>query len=509
MLLSRAAVRQKEMAVRTAIGASRGRLLRQVLVESVTLSLAGGMPGVGAAVWSVRFINRALPPNLLPVSDIHVDAAALSFGLALTIITGLLFGIAPAWRISNSELNDVLKLAGRSSASGMRSGFRNALAATELAFATILLIGAGLLIQSFVQLQRVHIGFESRDLMTFQLAPPTAKYPLNTKAPLFYRALLDSLRSVPGVRAASISSGLPFGAGNYTRTPMFTKGASTLPPDAAVPIDWRIVSPGFFKSMSIPMLRGRDFTDADGPGSLVTVVSQDTARKFWGDADPIGRTVGRVADGKIYTVIGIVGDVRNLALNQESPSVYYPMADRVWPLMDIVVRTDPAPGSVMSSVRQKVHELDPELALANVKTMDEWLSNTAAQPRLNTTLLTMFAAVALLIAAIGIYGVLAYSVDQRTQEIGVRMALGARPASVLRLILGEGVTIGLIGTGVGLIAGFGFGRALSGLVYGVSVHDKATFAGVAAVLLLVTLASCAIPAARAARVDPLVALRQD
>src|SRR5262249_49564835 len=168
-----------------------------------------------------------------------------------------------------------------------------------------------------------------------------------------------------------ISSGLPFGAGNYTRTPMFTRGSSILPPDAAVPIDWRIVSPGFFKSMSIPMLRGRDFTDADGPGSFVTVVSQDTARKFWGDADPIGRTVGRVADGKIYTVIGVVGDVRNLALNQESPSVYYPMADRVWPLMDIVVRTDSAPESVMPSVRRKVHELDPELALANVKTMDE------------------------------------------------------------------------------------------------------------------------------------------
>jgi hypothetical protein len=207
-------------------------------------------------------------------------------------------GIAPAWRIANSDLNDVLKLAGRSSASAMRSRFRNGLAAVELAFATILLI------QSFDQLQRVRVGFESRGLTTFQLAPPIVKYPVNTKAPLFYRALLDSLQSLPGVKGAGISSGVPFGAGNYTQTPMFTKGSSVLPPDAAVPIDWRIVSRGFFKAMSIPMLRGRDFTDADGPGSLVTIVSQDTARKFWGDADPIGRAVGRVADGKMYTVIG-------------------------------------------------------------------------------------------------------------------------------------------------------------------------------------------------------------
>jgi putative ABC transport system permease protein len=261
--------------------------------------------------------------------------------------------------------------------------------------------------------------------------------------------------------------------------------------------------------MSIPLVRGRDFTDSDGPGSFVTVVSRSTAKKFWGDTDPVGRAIGRVADGKIYRVIGVVGDVRNLALNQESPSVYYPMADRVWPLMDIVVRTDGAPEAVIPVIRRKVHELDSDLALANVKTMDEWLSNTAAGPRLNTVLLSLFAGVALLIAAIGIYGVLAYSVNQRTQEIGVRMALGAKPGGVLRLVIGEGLIVGFAGTAVGLLGGFGFGRILTGLVYGVSVHDMSTFAEVAAILLIVTLASCAIPARRASRVDPLVALRHD
>jgi putative ABC transport system permease protein len=509
MLLSRVTARQKEMAVRTAIGAARSRLLRQMLVESVALSIVGGIAGVGLAFWSVRLINGMLPPNALPVPEVHVDAAALLFAFILTVVTGVLFGIAPAWRIANTDLNDVLKQTGRGSTGSMRSFFRSGLAAAELAFATILLIGASLLIQSFVQLQRVRTGFESRGLITFQLAPPITKYPVNDKAPLFYRALLESLQSLPGVRGVGVSSGIPFGNGNYTRTPMFANDATALPPDAAVPIDWRIVSPGFFKTMSIPMLRGRDFTNADGPGTLLTIVGADTAKKFWGDADPIGRGLGRVADGKIYTVIGVVGEVRNLALNQDSPTAYYPMAERVWPLMDVVIRTDDRPEAVMSSVRRKVHDLDAELALANVKTMDEWLSNTSASPRLNTVLLSLFAGLALLISAIGIYGVLAYSVNQRTQEIGVRMALGAQRANILHLIIREGMTIALIGAGIGLVGALGFAKMLSSLVYGVSVHDAATFAGVALVLIIVTLAACAIPARRAARVDPMAALRLD
>jgi putative ABC transport system permease protein len=234
MLLARAAVRQKEMAVRTAMGASRSRLLRQLLVESVVLSGMGGVAGLLGAVWFVRIMNRALPPNLLPVPGVQVDASVLLFALALTIVTGLLFGIAPAWRIAKADLNDVLKHSGRASASRLRARLRNGLAAAELAFATILLIGAGLLIQSFVQLQRVRVGFDSRGVITFQLAPPVAKYSLDRGAALFYRALIDSLQSVPGVRSAGVSSGIPFGAGNYTTTPMFTTGASILPPGTPV-----------------------------------------------------------------------------------------------------------------------------------------------------------------------------------------------------------------------------------------------------------------------------------
>jgi putative ABC transport system permease protein len=512
LLLARAATRQKEMAVRTALGATRGRLIRQLLVESVALSILGGGAGLLGAVAAVRVLTRSLPEGTLPFSDIGVDATVLWFSLALTIVTGLMFGLAPAWRIATAKANDSLKEGGRGSTGGIRSWLRDSLAAGEIALAAILLIGAGLLMQSLANLQRVLLGFDSGHLMTFQLAPPVPQYPLDNKGPELYHRLIENLQSLPGVASAAVSSGIPFGAGNYARHPMITTEASVLPPGTAVPIDWRSVSNGYFDTMRIPMLRGRTFTDADVKTSpFVTIISQSTAQKFFGNADPIGKQLRPSAKPEIaFTIVGVVGDVRDQALNQQTPTLYYAIPQRgSWPLMDIVVRIDGSPEALLPSIRRRIHEMDAGLALANVNTMDQWLTNSAAQPRLNTVLLTAFAGVALLIAAIGIYGVLAYSVNQRTREIGLRMALGATPRSVLQLIVSQGMKVVLIGVGTGLAGGLALGRAVSSLMFGVQVHDPATFSVVAVVLTSVALAACIIPARRAARVDPMVALREE
>ena len=510
LLLARASSRQKEIAVRTAMGASRARLIRQMLVESLVLSSIGGAVGVLAAMWAIDAIGAILPPNLLPVPDIHVDSTVLLFALGATAATGILFGLAPAWHASRTDLNDVLKQASRGSSGGARPLVRNGLAAAELALATMLLIGAGLLGQSLFRLQQVRLGFQPDRLLTFQVAPPPARY-RGEQAALFYSRLVESLRTLPGVRDAAVSSGIPFGAGNYTTTPIASSADSAPAPDTAVPTDWRIVSPGFFRTMQIPLLRGRDFTDADGPSApQVAVVSQATAKRFFGDGDPLGRELYRVADRRGFTVVGVVGDVRHTALNQESPAIYYPSTTgRVWPLMDIVVRTEMPPESILAGVRQKVHELDAELPISNVRPMQDWVSLNAAQPRLNAILLTVFAAVALLIAAIGIYGVLAYSVNQRTREIGLRMALGAPRGRVLGQIVREGMVVGLAGIGIGLAGALALSRALASLVFGVEVRDPITFGAVAGVLAIVAFAACIFPARNASRVDPMVALRYE
>jgi putative ABC transport system permease protein len=509
LLLARAASRQKEIAIRTAIGAGRGRLLRQLLVESLVLSSIGGAVGLLAALWGVDALNAVMPANLLPVPDVGIDATVLMFALALTIVTGLLFGIAPAWHAAKTDLNEVLKQTTRAS-SGARPRLRNGLAAAELALATILLIGAGLLAQSLLRLQHVGLGFQSDRLLTFQVSLPRTKYPVE-QSTVFYRTLLESLRAIPGVRAAGASSGIPFGNGAYTQTPIATTGPSPLPPDTAIPTAWRVVTPGFFQAMRIPLLRGRDFADADAPAGapLVVIVSQATATKFWGDADPLGHSLHRQGDlARQYTVVGMVGDVRQAALSQETPAIYYPSIGLTGS-MGIVVRSDPSPTSLLPTVRQKLHDLDPGLPMSSVRTMDEWLSNNAAQPRLNAILLGIFACVAMLIAAIGIYGVLAYSVNQRTREIGLRMALGAPRGQVLRLIVREGMIVGAIGIGVGVAGALALSQVLATLVFDVPVRDPLTYAAVAATLAVVALAACVVPARKASRVDPMVALRCD
>lgn len=508
LLLARTAARHHEMAVRSALGASQGRLVRQLLIESVMLSCSGGLVGLLVAWWAVRALSSWLPPNTLPIPMIEVDSNVLLFALGITVLTGLIFGIVPALRMAKVRVDEVLKTGGRGAFSGMRTGMRNTLVAIELALATVLLIGAGLFIQTLVNLQSVKLGFEPQGLITFQVSLPPGKYPAATKAPLFLREMIESLQALPGVRGASVSSGIPFGAGAHYSHPMMATENSVLPPDAKVPTDWRIVSPGYFKTMNIPLLRGRDFEYSDASTPNIIIVSQATARTFWGDENPLGRTLRRSADPEIpFTVVGVVGDVRGNQLSEESPTFYYSITTRTMSLMDVVVRTDGSPEALLPAIRKQLDALDPDLPMANVKTMEQWLTTSAAQPRLTSTLLSIFAGVALLIAAIGIYAVLTYSVSQRTREIGVRMALGATPRRVLKLTVSEGMRVVLLGLVIGLAGGFALGRTLESLVYGVGVHDPKIYFVVAVILTAVALAACFIPARRAAVVDPMVALR--
>jgi putative ABC transport system permease protein len=508
LLLARTAARHHEMAVRTALGASQGRLVRQLLIESVTLACIGGLAGLLATWWSVRAMSHWLPPNTLPIPTVEVDSHVLLFALGITVLTGLVFGIVPALRTAKVRVDEVLKSGGRGDSGGMRTRMRNTLVAIELALATMLLIGAGLFLQTLVNLQRVKLGFEPHGLITFQVSLPPEKYPSKTEAPLFLREMIESLEALPGVRGASVSSGIPFGAGAYYSHPMMATENSILPPDAKVPIDWRIVSPGYFKTMNIPLLQGREFQYSDASTPDIIIVSQATAHTFWGDGNPLGRTLRRSADPETpLTVVGVVGDVRSTQLSQESPAFYYSITTRTNPLMDVVVRTDASPESLLSAIREQIKALDPDLPMANVNTMEQWLTTSAAQPRLTSLLLSLFAGVALLIAAIGIYAVLTYSVTQRTREIGIRMALGATPRRVLELIVSEGMRVVLLGLVIGLAGGLALGRTVQSLVYGVGVRDPKIYLVVAAVLSVVALAACFIPARRAAVVDPMVALR--
>jgi putative ABC transport system permease protein len=510
LLLSRAAARQKEIAVRTALGASRGRMLGQLLTESLILSMAGGAMGLVLAWWSVLVMNGSLPQGLLPVPEVTVDPAVLLFAFGITLVTGLLFGFVPAWHAAAADLNAVLKQGSRSSIGGQRLIVRNGLVAGELALATVLLVGAGLLMQSLVRLESVRLGFRPERLLTFQVSTPQSRYPDTAKKWAFQRQLLESLRAIPGVRGAAMSTGIPFGAGFYNRSPFMPMGASILPEGTSVPIDWRIVSPSYFRTMGIPLLAGREFSEQDTPTATdVVIVSRATAQKFWGNTDPIGKMLHRPTVNTGFTVVGVVGDVRSATLSQESAALYFSAAARSAPQMDVVIAASGKPESVLSPARARVHDLDPQLPLANVRTMDEWISNTAAQPRLNAALLGTFAGVALLIAAIGVYGVLAHSVNQRTREIGLRMALGAQQGEVLRWVVGQGMLVALAGIAVGLAGAFGLSRLVASLLYGIQPRDAVTFGAVTAALGVVAFGACLVPARRASRIDPMVALREE
>ncbi|HEY7183291.1 MAG TPA: ABC transporter permease [Blastocatellia bacterium] len=513
LLLSRASARRQEMAIRAAMGANRWRVMRQLLTESVLLSTLGALVGSSLAFWCTNLIKAGTSLDIPRLHETRLDLKALGFTFLIALGAGLIFGIAPAWQTSRLALNETLKESGRGGG-GERQRLRGALVIAEVALALVLLVGAGLMIRSFMRLQNVPLGFAPNHVLTMQLALPTAKYGQGAPRVNFINQLMQRLRATPGLIEASAVTNLPLAGGGWAEEVTF-EGRDAAPGGTPLPADVNAVTPRYFHTMGIPLLAGRDFTEQDrgafwlGESPWTLIVNETFARRCWPNENPIGKRF-RFGDNPFGTVIGVVGDVRYLSLEREArPAFYVSYGHFSFPALTIVVRASAPPEAMTAALRAQVYGLDNDLPVYNIRPMEQIVSNAAGQPRFQTLLLGLFGAAALLLAAIGIYGVMAYAVTQRTREIGVRMALGARTRDVLRHVLWQGMKLVLTGATLGLAGAFVAARALKSMLFGVSPADPLTFAAVTVFLALVAIAACWIPARRATKVDPLVALRHN
>ncbi len=515
LLLARSAARRKEMAIRTALGASRARVVGQLLTESLLLSICGGVAGLLAGVWGVDLLVALGPASIPRLSEISLDGRVIAFTSLVSVLTGVLFGLAPALQASRTFLSEHLKDGGRHSADAVSRGrVRSSLIVSEIALSLVLLIAAGLLVNSFARLQDVAPGFIADNVLTLRVALPTSKYTTFQKGETFFDRLFARVGVQPGVQAIAAINAVPFSGRGGDRS--FTiEGRPIGPRDTSPDEQLRFVSAGYFRTLKIPLLAGREFTERDLVATpRVAVVNDALATKYWPAEEVLGKRVkfGSSTDNW-YRIVGVVGNVKYRGLDVgEKPELYVPVLqplfdDARMPAMDVVVRTASDPLNMVAAIRHEILAIDPDQPIADIQTMDQRISASLSSRRFNTILLGSFAALALALAAVGIYGLVAYSVAQRTHEIGVRVALGARHRDVLTLLVGEGMTLALAGAGVGLLAALALTRVMSSLLYGVSPTDPATFAAITAALALVALAASYVPARRAARVDPVTALR--
>ncbi|MHC1766606.1 MAG: ABC transporter permease [Verrucomicrobiia bacterium] len=509
LLLARASSRRKEISIRLAIGASRARLIRQLLTESVVLAGLGGALGIVFATWGVALFPAFLPNTHLPIGfDFRLDMQTLGFTLALSVLTGIVFGLAPALQASTAELANTLKEGGRTSGSSAHHTIRSAFVVSQVALALLLLVGAGLCIKGFQRARQVQIGFNPNNVLVAGLRIGMNGYD-RTNGIVFYRSLRERVSSVPGVKHAALSSWLPLGFEGGPSTSVNPEGY-VRKPNEDVSVPYAIVSPGYFDTLQIPLLDGRDFRDSDNHESLkVAIINENMARRFWPGQNPIGRKF-QMWRGEM-TVIGVVKAGKYRFLNEPPREfLYLPYGQGVWDLnLGIALRTEGDPAAMIGTLRQTIRKLDPGVeAWANLS-MTDYIQAAFLPQRIAATLLTGLGIAALVLAGMGIYGVMAYVVSQRTHEIGVRMAMGAQIADVLRLIVTEGVILGLIGVGLGLAGSLAVTRLISSFLYGVSPFDLATFLSTAVALSFVSFLASLIPACRAARVDPMQALRYE
>lgn len=504
LLLARGASRAREVSIRSAMGASRYRIIRQLLTESVLLALIGGLIGALLAAWAIPLLLAMSPPALHSFKGIGLNMEVLAFSLAASVLTGILFGLAPAISASSANLSDSLKQGERGS-TGRGTRTRSILIATEVGLSLVLLIGAGLMVKSFANLTKVDPGFTADRLLIFNIGAPASAD--EDRQISFYQQIMQRLSAVPGVERVAAVSRLPFSGGNSSRT--FNLPGS----DTEYKADIRVATSEYFQTMGIPHLRGRNFTEHDLKGALpVAIINEAMARELFPGEDPIGKSIENYGPkNEKLQIVGVVGNVRHLTLESAPrPEMYQPLGQGMWPAVFVAVRTAPANSlTLLPAVQEAVWSVNKSVPLGNPRTMNDIIAGSLLQKKFTMQLLAIFAGTALLLAAIGLYGVISYSVAQRTRELGIRIALGAQRSDVLKLVIGQGMTLVVIGVALGLAASIGLTRLMATLLYGVSATDPLTFAALSLALFSVALLACWLPAHRATKADPVSALRSE
>src|SRR4051794_860865 len=510
LLLARSAARQKEIAIRAAIGASRTRVLRQMLTESILLSAIGGICGFVLSIWLTDVLTSMLPEGAARLEQIGIDYRVLAFALAVSALTGVLFGIVPALQASKLDVTSALKEGGRSGEGHRRTSARSLLLIGEVALSLMLLVGAGLLIKSFARLQEVRPGFNAHNVLVGNVQLPYPKYD-NAQFVEFYRQLKERLEAAPGVQAVGGSINLPLNASGYSIGRAFIPEGRPLAVDESKDAMFTAITGDYFRALQVPLLAGRTFEpldNADAP--KVVVINESIAKRIFGSpAEAIGKRLSIRRDEKFMReIVGVVGDTKTGSMTEDGGmQIYVPHAqDSHWNFMGVVIRTAGDPAAFGATLRREVQALDTDQPVYQVRTMDDVVANSLGTRRVSMQLFAVFAIAALLLAAVGIYGVMAYSVTQRTHEIGIRMALGAQKSDVLRLVVRQGMTLALVGVIAGLAGAFALTRLLSNLLFGVAASDPVTFVAISLLLIAVALIACYLPARRAAKLDPMIAL---